>query len=166
MTVFHCSQMNSNRIFHLIPNRPSSVLWWEVTSHLEISFVHLHTCTLWYTTAFPQEGKTSHIHCHAFSLLHCGPLQRLFFSSLSSDFKFFKVGLLSSEGLCSQARLTWMLFFYSWVAKRKKWRADFLESRKVWNGYETFFFCLQWNTAPSQIWSWGRWCYTATCFKE
>lgn len=44
MTVFNCSHTNSNRIFHVIPNRPSSVQWWEVVSHLEISFVHLHTC--------------------------------------------------------------------------------------------------------------------------
>lgn len=28
----------------------------------------------------------------------------------------------------------------------------------LWNG-------LQWNTAPSQILSWGRWCCTAICFE-
>lgn len=78
------------------------------------------------------------VYCTAWCIRD-GWLQCLFFTSLSSDFKFFKVGLLSSEDLYSQARLTWMLFFYSWVATRNKWRADFLESWKVWNGYETLF---------------------------
>lgn len=142
MTVFHCSQTNSNRIFHLILNRPSCDGRSTHTCKLALSIsTHAHA-TYWYTTAFPQERKTSCIHCHTFSLLrsvmYSGWLTLAYVLLL---FVFWSRTSIPRKSL-QPARLTW-IFFY-WGETRRKRRAD--------NLFGIRFEC-HWKKCRTMLWN-------------
>lgn len=69
-TVFQCSQTISNKIFRLIPNRPSSVLWRRPRHTCRLEFpvsTHAHYIMIYNSSS--QEGKPNNFHCYDFSVL-------------------------------------------------------------------------------------------------